>query len=164
MDDNRVLLSPRWREMLGLEEEDAEQPSSDATAGAWLSRVHPSDLRGLQDAIAAHLDGLTNRLEFLHDLHEFDSPPGCTSVSHEGSVQPLTIASNEFAAHLGQSAPNGWVGQNRGDQLLHRLLENRIGPDLTSHFATRLPHGRLLLLSCRLQMIEYIALELGLIP
>ncbi len=91
MDDNRVLLSPRWREMLGLEEEDAEQPSSDATAGAWLSRVHPSDLRGLQDAIAAHLDGLTNRLEFLHRVRGAD-----------GSYRWLTVHGVAIRDHAGK--------------------------------------------------------------
>ena len=91
MDDNRVLLSPRWREMLGLEEEDGAQPVTDTSAGAWLSRVHAGDLRGLQDAIASHLDGLTNRLEFLHRVRGAD-----------GSYRWLTVHGVAIRDHAGK--------------------------------------------------------------
>ena len=69
IDANRLSLSPRWRQMLGLDEE--RVPNTE-TPGAWLSRVHPDDLRGLQDAIGAHLDGHTNRLEYLHRVRGAD--------------------------------------------------------------------------------------------
>ena len=53
-----VYYSPRWRAMLGLAREEL-RPSADA----WLGRIHPDDLDGLQTAIQSHLAGATEHFE-----------------------------------------------------------------------------------------------------
>ena len=56
IDADQLYLSERWMAMLGLPAEPAYSSSS------WFSRVHPDDLAGLREAIAAHLDGRTTSL------------------------------------------------------------------------------------------------------
>lgn len=53
-----VYYSPRWRAMLGLKREELRP-----TADAWLGRIHPDDLDGLQTAIQSHLAGGTEHFE-----------------------------------------------------------------------------------------------------
>src|SRR2546421_589734 len=55
---NSVYYSPRWKSMIGYEEEDIGDSPEE-----WFSRVHPDDLQLLQAAIASHRDGLSTHLE-----------------------------------------------------------------------------------------------------
>ncbi|WP_312928627.1 protoglobin domain-containing protein, partial [Stutzerimonas nitrititolerans] len=57
---DRLYLSERWTEMLGLPAE------STSSSNRWFDRVHPDDLSGLREAISAHLQGHTNSL-----VHEY---------------------------------------------------------------------------------------------
>jgi diguanylate cyclase (GGDEF)-like protein/PAS domain S-box-containing protein len=69
--DHRIYFSPRWKEMLGYE--DWEIGSSSVE---WLSRVHPEDRAGLEEALAAHLDGTTRHFENEHRvLHKNGTYP-----------------------------------------------------------------------------------------
>ncbi len=62
-----VYFSPRWKEMLGLAEDDiGEDPE------AWLERVHPDDRARVRAAIADHLAGLTPLLESEHRIQHAD--------------------------------------------------------------------------------------------
>jgi diguanylate cyclase (GGDEF)-like protein/PAS domain S-box-containing protein len=64
---NAIYISPRWRAMLGLPEIDALiQPN------AWLERVHPDDLPGLQAQILAHYQGKTPYLEHEYRIRHED--------------------------------------------------------------------------------------------
>ena len=58
-----VHFSPRWKGMLGLQQEDVGDRVDD-----WFSRVHPEDLEGLQTAIQAHRDGLTLHFDHEHRM------------------------------------------------------------------------------------------------
>ena len=63
----RIYYSPRWKVMLGLQENDvASDPES------WFSRVHPEDLDRVKAEIAAHLDGGGAHLESEHRMRLAD--------------------------------------------------------------------------------------------
>ncbi|BCR03854.1 hypothetical protein DESUT3_09230 [Desulfuromonas versatilis] len=54
---NRIHYSPRWKAMLGLQDEQGAAPA------VWLERVHPDDRRHLEAKINAHIDGQTTHFE-----------------------------------------------------------------------------------------------------
>lgn len=58
LEHGRVLLSPRWKGMLGY----AEDEFADRL-DAWRAHVHPQDLASVEAALAAHLDGTSPRYE-----------------------------------------------------------------------------------------------------
>ncbi|MEP7325427.1 MAG: EAL domain-containing protein, partial [Gemmatimonadota bacterium] len=64
---DRIYFSPRWKVMLGLNENDlAEYPDE------WFSRVHPEDLDRVKAEIAAHLEGGGAHLETEHRMRLAD--------------------------------------------------------------------------------------------
>ncbi|HYR17939.1 MAG TPA: EAL domain-containing protein [Myxococcales bacterium] len=64
---NRVYLSPRWKQMLGLREDEL---GSDPEA--WFERVHPDDRDRLSADVARHLSGDTPNLEVEHRIRHAD--------------------------------------------------------------------------------------------
>ncbi|MFQ5527828.1 MAG: EAL domain-containing protein [Thermoanaerobaculia bacterium] len=60
-----VYFSDRWKRMLGWSAEEI-----DGDIEAWFSRVHPSDLPALKQAVADHLGGRTPHFEHEHRLLE----------------------------------------------------------------------------------------------
>lgn len=68
---NTVYLSPRWKEMLGYEEQEIGTALDE-----WFQRVDPGHLESLQTAIAVHLEGLSPHLEHEHRLQRKDGS-GC---------------------------------------------------------------------------------------
>ncbi len=65
-----VYYAPRWKAMLGLEEDDLS-PSPDE----WFKRVHPDDLDSLRMAIAAHLEGASPHFEAEYRMLHADGTP-----------------------------------------------------------------------------------------
>ena len=64
---NRIYFSPRWKVMLGLNENDvADQPEE------WFSRVHAEDLDRVKAEIAAHREGGGAHLETEHRMRLAD--------------------------------------------------------------------------------------------
>ncbi len=62
-----LYVSPRWRAIVGL------LPSGGSvSAGEWFDRVHPDDLAGLKQAIAAHEAGQAGHVEHEHRLRHED--------------------------------------------------------------------------------------------
>ncbi|MBI5031470.1 MAG: PAS domain S-box protein [Chloroflexi bacterium] len=55
---NSVYFSPRWKEMVGHNENEMDDSPS-----AWFWRVHPDDLTDLETELHAHLDGKKSHLE-----------------------------------------------------------------------------------------------------
>ncbi|HVS17026.1 MAG TPA: PAS domain-containing protein, partial [Planctomycetota bacterium] len=53
-----VYFSPRWKSMLGAEDEDIKHSPEE-----WFDRVHPEDLERVRAALTAHLEGLTSHFE-----------------------------------------------------------------------------------------------------
>ena len=58
-----AYFSPRWRSMTGCDD-------AASTVEAWFERVHPDDLRTLQDALDAHLAGDEPHFEHEHRLRD----------------------------------------------------------------------------------------------
>jgi diguanylate cyclase (GGDEF)-like protein/PAS domain S-box-containing protein len=54
----RIYLSPRWREMLGLAHEDVTDNPAE-----WFSRIHPDDVARVTKQIDAHLSGTLPHFE-----------------------------------------------------------------------------------------------------
>ncbi|MSP47921.1 MAG: EAL domain-containing protein [Alphaproteobacteria bacterium] len=64
---NRLYLSPRWKRMLGLAEDDVgDEPSE------WLDRVHTDDLERLSAVLEGHLAGRSPHFESEHRLRRTD--------------------------------------------------------------------------------------------
>ena len=58
---NRIYFSPRWKAMLGYNEDEIED-----SADEWFSRVHPDDFHRVKLEVAAHLEGHTAHFENEH--------------------------------------------------------------------------------------------------
>lgn len=58
---NRVFFSPRWKSMLGFEENEIGDSLDE-----WSSRVHPDDLAGTMEKVKAHMEGRTPAYESEH--------------------------------------------------------------------------------------------------
>ena len=63
---NRLYLSPRWRDLLGL------PTVSSGTPADWLDRVHPEDAAPLRAALASHFEGRTDSFEHEHRVRHAD--------------------------------------------------------------------------------------------
>jgi diguanylate cyclase (GGDEF)-like protein/PAS domain S-box-containing protein len=63
---NRLHLSPRWRDLLGL------PAVSSGTPADWLDRVHPEDAAPLRAALASHFEGRTDSFEHEHRVRHAD--------------------------------------------------------------------------------------------
>ncbi len=61
---NRTFFSPRWRVMLGFEDE-AEVPD-------WQKLVHPDDMARVQAQLREHLEGKTELFESIHRMRHND--------------------------------------------------------------------------------------------
>jgi diguanylate cyclase (GGDEF)-like protein/PAS domain S-box-containing protein len=60
---DEVFFSPRWKAMLGYEEE-----ALGTSPDEWLRRVHPDDILRVQTALDAHRQGCTPHFESEHRL------------------------------------------------------------------------------------------------
>jgi len=61
--NNLIYFSPRWKAMLGYEgAKIGERPDE------WLDRIHPEDVKEVQLALSAHVEGLNNHFESEHRI------------------------------------------------------------------------------------------------
>lgn len=51
---NEIYFSPRWKAMLGYKDEDIGSNPDE-----WLKRIHPNDLKKVQESLASHIKGKT---------------------------------------------------------------------------------------------------------
>ena len=64
---NRLYFSPRWKQMLGLtEEEVGDEPTE------WLSRVHPEEIERFSALLGHHLTGHAPHFESEHRIRRSD--------------------------------------------------------------------------------------------
>ncbi len=64
---NEVYFSPRWKAMLGYEEQDIGTSQDE-----WFKRIHPDDLLRVKGDIAAHQAGKTPSYENEHRMMHHD--------------------------------------------------------------------------------------------
>lgn len=55
---NQVYFSPRWKSMLGWEEDEINHHLDE-----WFSRIHPEDFESVKTLLVAHLEGITSDFE-----------------------------------------------------------------------------------------------------
>lgn len=55
---NQVYFSPRWKSMLGWQEDDVGHNLDE-----WFSRIHPEDFEDVKALLVAHLEGITSDFE-----------------------------------------------------------------------------------------------------
>ncbi len=67
LETNRIYYSPRWKSMLGYNEDEIGD-----TIGEWYNRVHLEDLPVLQADLTAHLRGQTTHFENEHRVLHAD--------------------------------------------------------------------------------------------
>ncbi len=60
--NNTVFFSPRWKAMLGYEEDELNDSPD------WRQLVHPDDMARVQSKIREHLDGKTELVESIHRM------------------------------------------------------------------------------------------------
>ncbi|MGB0388140.1 MAG: two-component system response regulator [Ardenticatenaceae bacterium] len=65
--EQQIYLSPRWKAMLGYEEHEISNNTSE-----WFNRVYPHDLEPLKAEIQAHLKGLTPHLQIEYRIFHKD--------------------------------------------------------------------------------------------
>ncbi|HET8647767.1 MAG TPA: diguanylate cyclase, partial [Vicinamibacteria bacterium] len=65
--DDRLYLSPRWKQMLGYAEDELG-----ASPEEWLSRLHPEDAPRVRAKLAAHLEGAAQHFEDEHRMRHRD--------------------------------------------------------------------------------------------
>lgn len=130
----RVLLSPRWRSMLGLAPGDVAEDKA-----GWLARVHPQDRPGLERALALHLADPESR--FDHEMR---------LLHQDGSVR--WVLSRGVAIRHAGGAPYRMVGLDtdvtrlrRVQTVLEAVTEGTAGafgeqffPAMVQHFARAL--------------------------
>jgi diguanylate cyclase (GGDEF)-like protein/PAS domain S-box-containing protein len=113
---DRVELSPRWRQMLGL---DPEPLSVDSEQ--WFERVHPEDEESLRVELEAHFRGGTPHFEREHRMKHADGSwrwmltRGVAVRDSEGT--PLRMAGSMTDVTERREAE---------EQLLHHALHDRL--------------------------------------
>ncbi len=64
---NKVFLSPRWKTMLGYEEDEIKNEYDE-----WFSRIHPDDLQNVLKDIDDYIMGKVDKFENIHRLKHKD--------------------------------------------------------------------------------------------
>lgn len=92
LQSNVVYYSPRFRDLLGID----EPPASTRGTSAWLARVHPDDLPRLTRELASLRDGETNQ---LMNEHRVAAPGGGylwilarAATARDGDGKPYRMA------------------------------------------------------------------------
>lgn len=64
---NEVYFSPRWKSMLGFEEDEISNQLDE-----WLRRIHPEDVDQFKKGMSAHLEGTTPHFEHEYRMRHRD--------------------------------------------------------------------------------------------
>jgi len=122
---NRLHLSPRWRELLGL------STAATGTPADWLERVHPEDAAPLRAALTAHFESRTNSFEHEHRVRNAD-----------GDWRWLLVRGTAQRDEKGTAVR---VAGLMSDITRHRTLVERMAHDARHDGLTSLPNRTLFL-------------------
>lgn len=67
LDTDQIYFSPRWKAMLGYEEDMIEDHPHE-----WFDRIHPDELMEFQLAMSAHMKGMTDQFEIEYRIQHQD--------------------------------------------------------------------------------------------
>ncbi len=124
LETDRIYLSSRWVEMLGYTPEEIGSHPED-----WLGKVHPADVDGLRQALAAHL---------------------ADEVEHFASEHRILARDGTFRWVLTRGVASGAEGNRRiagsmTDVHERKTLEQQLQHDAMHDLLTRLPNAAVLL-------------------
>ncbi|MBI4481670.1 MAG: EAL domain-containing protein [Acidobacteria bacterium] len=113
---NEVHFSPRWKFMLGCEENEIGNSPDE-----WFSRLHPEDLERLKKEIEAHLAGLTSHFENEHRVLHKD---GTYRWMLSRGLAVRNAAGNAY--RMAGSQTDITVRRAAEEQLLHDALHDAL--------------------------------------
>lgn len=94
MQNNKVVFSEQWKEMLGYEDHEVENSFS-----GWKNLWHPDDVESIEKAISEHLAGISEKYEVIHRCRHKDE-------SWRWFITRGKILRNS------SGAPYRWIGTN----------------------------------------------------
>ncbi|UUX49585.1 EAL domain-containing protein [Nisaea acidiphila] len=112
----KIYLSPRWREMLGLVEDDiGESPAE------WFSRIHPDDVARVTTQIDAHLAGAVPHFECEFRVRHSDG------TYLWMLTRGLAVRGEDGSAHRIAGSQTDITGRKRAEQqLVHDALHDAL--------------------------------------
>lgn len=120
----KLHLSPRWKSMLGYEEEMVSD-----TVDAWFNLVHAEDLSGLKGRIKVHLEGETPHLEHEHRML-------CRDGSYRWVLtRGLAVRDDDGKAYR--------IAGSQTDIMSRKLIEEQLHHDALHDPLTSLPNRTL---------------------
>jgi len=123
---NQIHYSPRWTEMLGLQENDIS-----ADPQEWFDLVHPDDKESFQKKLEAHLNGTTPHFELEY------------RIKHNNG-EFLWVLSRGASVKDANGTPYRIVG-SQSDITARKLVEERLAHDTLHDALTGLPNRILFL-------------------
>lgn len=118
---NEVYYSPRWKEILGLGENEVGTGPEE-----WFSRVHPDDRANLQVDVVSHLKGLTPRFESVYRIRHSNG-------------EYLWVLSRGLALRNGSNMASRMAG-SQSDITARKLAEERLAHSALHDSLTGLPN------------------------
>jgi diguanylate cyclase (GGDEF)-like protein/PAS domain S-box-containing protein len=126
IETNQIHYSPRWKEMLGLQENDIS-----ADPQEWFDLVHPDDKESFQKKLEAHLNGTAPHFELEY------------RIKHNNG-EFLWVISRGTSVIDANGTPYRIVG-SQSDITARKLVEERLAHDTLHDALTGLPNRILLL-------------------
>lgn len=116
MIDNSIYFSPRWKAILGYEDDEIPNHPRE-----WFSRVHPHDLHQVREHLQAHLNGATPHFQSEHRLMHKDG------VYRWALVRGLAVRNTkEQATRMAGSLTDVTKRKSVEEQLLHDALHDTL--------------------------------------
>ena len=123
---NQIHYSPRWKEMLGLQENDIS-----ADPEEWFDLIHPDDKESFKKKLEAHLNGSVPHFELEY------------RIKHNNG-EFLWVQSRGASVKDANGTPYRIVG-SQSDITARKLVEERLAHDTLHDALTGLPNRILLL-------------------
>ncbi len=112
----KIYLSPRWREMLGLAQEDVSDNPAE-----WFSRIHPDDVARVTKQIDAHLAGTLPHFECEFRVRHADG------TYLWMLTRGLAVRGEDGGAHRFAGSQTDITGRKRAEQqLVHDALHDAL--------------------------------------
>ena len=123
---NKIHYSPRWMEMLGLQEDDLS-----ADPQEWFDLIHPDDKESFQENLNSHLNGATPHFELEY------------RIKHSND-EFLWVLSRGVSVMDTKGVPYRMAG-SQSDITARKLVEERLAHDALHDSLTGLPNRVLFL-------------------
>jgi len=123
---NQIHYSARWKEMLGLQENDLS-----ASPQEWFDLIHPEDKALFREKLASHLDGVISHFEIEY------------RIKHTNG-EFLWVLSRGVSVRDTKGTPYRMVG-SQSDVTARKLVEERLAHDALHDTLTGLPNRILFL-------------------